>query len=133
MADYATVAQLRAYADLVGGDDADLEKVLERAEKQIDALLGPWVAQANGLKLGDPAAGNPLDLTPDEIAALADAVCAQAEYRVAMGEPFFVQAQLESVSGPDFSTRGKRPYIGPKVRAELDRIAHLRITTATAV
>jgi hypothetical protein len=38
-----------------------------------------------------------------------------------MGEEFFVKAQYQSLSGPDFSTSGRLPRIGPKVWDELVR------------
>lgn len=129
---YATVDQLRAYADLVGGDDGDLELVIERAERQIDSLLGPWPLQANGRKMGAPTGVNELDLTPDQANVLSAATCAQAEYRIQMGEPFFVKAQRTKVSGPEFTTEGKLPRIGPKVADELLAAPELRLRTARA-
>src|SRR5205814_1767544 len=66
--------------------------------------------------------GRKVDLTslsPLQEQGLARATCAQVEYRLEMGERFFVRAQRKQTSGPDFSTVGKLPYIGPKVRYEL--------------
>lgn len=50
---------------------------------------------------------------------LKNAVCAQAEYMLAMGDNFFVEAQYSSVRGPDFTTVGKRGMIAPKAKREL--------------
>jgi hypothetical protein len=58
-------------------------------------------------------------LQPAQVAQLRRACCAQAEYRDQMGEDFFTKAQWQSVSGPEFSTQGKLPIIGPKVHREL--------------
>lgn len=65
-----------------------------------------------GLKL------NPYLLDGRDTQVLSNATCAQAEYRVEMGEQFFRRAQWASVSGPEFRTTGKLPLIGPKVKAE---------------
>lgn len=116
MATYATITDLRDYADLTGGDDADLERTLIRAERDLDNhVLGYQGtrpdAQARKLVPGS--------LTVRRRDALKNATCAQAEYRITMGEPFFVKAQHESVSGPQFTTSGTLPRIGPKVAEEL--------------
>lgn len=119
MATYATQAELEAYADIVFDVPADAEAVLERAERDVDAIVGPWLVESNGLKFGAPAAANEKGLEAWQVAALSRATCAQAQYRLAKGEPFFVEGQYESVRGPDFSVTGKLPYIGPKVWREL--------------
>lgn len=63
---------------------------------------------------------NPLeDLTSNQIIALANATSAQVEYKVSMGNNFFVKAQFDTVKGPDFATTGKLPHLGPKVLREL--------------
>ncbi len=112
---YASQADLEAYIEgWTTTDAAALERLLKRAERDVDTLLGAYARQsATGLKL-DPAA-----LTTLQANALSRATCAQAEYRIEMGEEFFVQAQYTYVAGPDFQRRGELPRIGPKVLPEL--------------
>lgn len=62
---------------------------------------------------------DPWGITPAQSLALKNATCAQAEFRNAMGEDFFVRAQWKQVDGPEFRTQGKLPMIGPKVYREL--------------
>lgn len=72
---------------------------------------------------------NPLtDLNENQALWLANATAAQVEYRTAMGEPFFVRSQYTSVKGPDFTTTGKLPTIGPKVKRELTNTGLLRVS-----
>ncbi|MEJ7786558.1 MAG: hypothetical protein WKF96_17285 [Solirubrobacteraceae bacterium] len=112
---YASQADLEGYIEgWVTTDPAALERLLERAERDIDTLLGDYDRQPGTDRKLDPAA-----LTTHQAYALRRATCAQAEYRIAMGEEFFVQAQYTYVSGPDFSRRGELPRIGPKVLGEL--------------
>jgi len=59
-------------------------------------------------------------LQPSQRYQLTRATCAQAEYRDRMGEDFFIKAQYQQVTGPEFTTQGKLPIIGPKVRRELN-------------
>lgn len=119
MTTYATHDQLIAYnATFSGTDPAVLDALIESAEFDLDsrvlvALAWPDPALASGRKL---------DLTKlkvHEVTGLMRATCAQAEYRDFMGPEFFIKPQFASVSGPDFNTTGKLPYIGPKVRIEL--------------
>jgi hypothetical protein len=113
MATYATAAQLRAYSDLTGGSDADLERVLVRAQGDVDSIAGYHGALVAGLKFV------PANLTSDQRTALQNATCAQAEYRITMGEDFMVRAQYEETTGRDFGTKGRLPRIGPKTKQEL--------------
>lgn len=138
MSTYATLAELKAYTDLdTGVSDPTLQTALDRAERDVDSIVTPLVAgsrEATGLKL-DPAS-----LLDWQAAALSRATCAQAEYRLAMGEDFFIRAQHSTVRGPDFSLSGQLPYIGPKVFRELtetgfvraDGVSNVRIGSATA-
>jgi hypothetical protein len=117
MATYASQADLEAYIEGWTTDDPDaVERLLERAERDVDSVLAspvPGGRQATGLRL------DPDGLPGWQAQALARATCAQAEYRFAMGEEFFVRAQHDRVYGPDFRTDGQLPYIGPKVEREL--------------
>jgi hypothetical protein len=116
MATYATQTDFEDYSDgWVTTDPAGLEKVLQAAERDIGRVLGyqGLLADDQVLKLV------PAELTARQRDALARATCAQAEYRIEKGPAFFRQAQYASVSGPQFSTQGRLPRIGPKVPEEL--------------
>lgn len=116
MATYATVSDFEGYSEgWQTNDAAALERTLQRAERDIDRILGYQGHRPDSqiLKLV------PADLGARQRDALMRATCAQAEYRIEKGEKFFRQAQHERVSGPHFSTSGKLPRIGPKVRDEL--------------
>lgn len=112
---YADVAAVESFIEGWVTEDVEaLERLLERAERDIDTLLGSYVRDpTTNLKL------TPATLPTYQAAALSRATCAQAEYRFAMGEQFFVQSQYSFVSGPDFQRRGELPRVGPKVLGEL--------------
>ena len=125
---YADSADLTAYiAGLTFDDESVAEVILANAETDIDSILG-----------GDPVPDgserklDPDDLSWDEARALKRATCAQFEYRLEMGEAFFVRPQFDSVSGPDFSTSGQAPYIGPKAMRELSGSGLMQNTTSVA-
>lgn len=118
MATYATVADLRGYvgSDItLSSNDADLETVLQRAERDIDSLPLPTIGDGttSGLRY------DPLDLSVLYRGTLTRATCAQAEYRIRMGPKFFATDQYEEVSGPDYTIKGKLSRIAPQVRVEL--------------
>lgn len=88
MSTYATLADLDAFTadfELVAlpDDPAKAQRILDRAERDVDRILGPYERQVTGLKL-DPQA-----LSGPAAAALARAVCAQAVHRIALGEDWF--------------------------------------------
>ena len=131
---YAYVTGRTIEAAVLAMDPDALNQLIRRSERDVDSILGPAPLLESGLRY------DPLTLTTQERAALARAVAAQVEYRLEMGEEFFVRAQYDYVGGPDFSFRGQLSYIGPKVRRELagttllDRlsgsgIASIRVTT----
>lgn len=133
---YATREQFEAYVEgWSTTNPAALDRLLERASRDVDALLGARVPYATGAFAGfkiDP--GLLLEWERD---ALARATCAQAEYRFTVGEEDMASGQgAGRVSGPDFSVEvpaagaGGRRRFGPKVATELDSITHLRILTA---
>lgn len=120
MATYATVGDYEAYDPAwVTTNPDDLDAIIAQAERDIDSLFGGWTVESNGLKFGDPSGANPKNLTAGQRVALANAVCAQTQYRILMGPEFFVTPEYESVSGPHFSVTGSRPKIGPQVWREL--------------
>lgn len=118
---YATVEDFEAYVEgWETGDPEVLKRLLHRASLDVDRYVGPaWSVEDNGLRFGDPAGANPKKLSSAQVEALTRATCAAAEYRLAMGEEWFVTDQHESVGGPDFSTVGRLSRTGPKMREEL--------------
>lgn len=135
MPTYTTQAAFEAYVEgWVTDNGAALDRLLARAELDVDRLLGPGSrVDATGLRY------DPTKLLPWEAEALSRAVCAQAEWRFARGETDLVTAgSMKRVKGPDFEVEfsdaslAGRGLIGPKVGAELARIPHLRTTTARA-
>jgi hypothetical protein len=133
---YATRDDFEAYVEgWETTNPAALDRLLERASRDIDQALGPRAVYTAGTYTGWKL--DPTVLQSWEREALARATCAQAEYRFETGERDLVTGEGgDSVSGPDFSiTRpatmgGGRPRYGAKVAGELDAIAHLRVLTA---
>lgn len=138
MAAYATQADFEAYVEGWVTDNADaLGRLLERASRDIDALMGPRGPILSGAYTGFKF--DPTTLAATDRKALADATCAQAEFRFDQGEVAFAGYGVGGrVSGPDFAYDAPSPaaggavHVGPKVRAELMRINHLRTLFATA-
>jgi hypothetical protein len=122
---YATAEDFEAYVPgWVTDNEAALKAILVRAERDVDLILGLWdLDPVTGLKW-TPAT----ELASYEAAALRDATCAQAEYRIALGADFFVTPRPRRVSGPDFTEEWDQaqPHIGPKVWIELARAPRLR-------
>lgn len=107
-----------------GGAPTALDRLIERAQLDIDSLLGPWTIIESGTY-----AGLKLDVTTLDYAqraALARATVQQVLYRLEMGEQFFVRPQFDSVSGPEFSTEGAAPRVGPAARQELSGLGLIR-------
>lgn len=126
---YATAEQLRDYTGKTSGElsDNDALAVLRRAEGDIDsvAVVGRPVNDDTGRRF-DPDA-----LSAGEARTLRLATCAQAEYRLEMGDSFFVRGQHAEVSGPEFSTKGTLGRIGPQTMNELRGSQLVRLTTTT--
>lgn len=138
MATYATQADYEAYVEgWQTIDVAALERLLRRAERDIDYLLGPGVPLETGLRL------DPTTLTAWERNALSRATCAQAEWRYTVTEPVLAGEspgpELKAIKGPDFTKEyavqgSPAPArFGPKVRQELTAIAHLRNLSGRAM
>lgn len=116
---YASLADLDIYLEdgLPEGYDEDfLEKVLGLASNDIDRYATAWAWDVfPGLKFRDPDDQtiwrDTFQHTPWQDAIIR-ATCAQAEYRLARGDQFFVEANQR---------RGavQEPRIGPKVAEEL--------------
>lgn len=134
MPTYAQAADVEAYIEgWVTGDPDELDRDLERAERDVDSVLGPIPIAVNsttGLKL------DPTILTDWEAAALARAVCAQFEYRYHQGAATLAAGRVtKTEKGPEFevtyqdapaSAGGGPLLIGSRVRIELEPIRHLR-------
>lgn len=123
---YATQTDFEAYVEGWDTDNPEaLARLLERAERDIDALAVTMTPLDSGLKF------DPEDMTAADAAVLMRATCAQAEYRFLMGEEHFAKAQFDRVGGPDFTTEGRLPYIGPKVFRELAGTGVIPMSTTT--
>lgn len=122
MATYATTADLAALIEGFTVDDsAAAERLLERAEREIDRVLGPWpLLDATGLKM-DPSTLSALDAD-----VLRRATVAQAEYELTMGYDFFVRPQYAKTVANGVSIDGKAPRVGPKALTELLRFTQRR-------
>jgi hypothetical protein len=128
---YATLADCLAYSEgLTVSDNAAFDRLIERAEGDVDQLLVtvPYLTEGGRKYDADGLAA----LEDFDREALRRATCAQAEYRVTMGEPFFRKHQFSEVAGPDFTTKGTLPMIGPKVLRELQGSSIFRLTTTTS-
>lgn len=133
---YTTNAAFEAYVPGWVTDNADaLEQLLIRAQRDVDAVLGPIPRNyTTGLKL------LPSSLRTWEAEALSNAVCAQAEFRLAVGETGLAAGRAtKTEEGPDFKVEysdaaaqgGATIRIGGKVPIELEPIRHLRCLAAT--
>lgn len=133
---YTDIAAFEAYVEGWETEDPDaLNRLLERAERDVDNVLGPIpVRDDSGLKL------DPELLLEWEAAALSRAVCAQAEWRFRRTDATLNGAApgaIKRIKGPDFETeyavdssasaaaQGTGLY-SPRVALELKPIAHLR-------
>lgn len=143
MPSYATQADFEAYVEgWVTDDPAALARLLERASRDIDYLLGSWPVATTGdyagLKL------DPTTLLDFEGEALSRAACAQGEHLFLVGQARAADTASSGTpartreKGPDFEVQyaatatvlslvagGDQTY-GPKVRQELAPITHLR-------
>jgi hypothetical protein len=99
---------------------AELDRILERATRDIEAFCGPWERRDDGTLFGDLAT-NPAALRPAQIIALQNAVAAQAMYRIQNGEDWALGGGdlYQSTSGPDFTAAGRRPRVNPQAKQEL--------------
>lgn len=123
MASYATPAELRAYlldnpAVRAPADDAAAERLLQRAEHDVDRQLGTTTRDpVSGLAFGQAALAA---LSVGQLDALMRATCAAAEFRLLAGEEILVGSEdgIAAVGGLSFSQRPPR-RIAPKVAEEL--------------
>lgn len=100
---------------------AELDRVLERAERDVDDFVGPWsMDSTTGRKLTNAG------LDANRLGLVKDAVCVQALWRIQVGEDEFINSQYDSVSGPDFSTQGKRSRTSPQAKRLLTQARVVR-------
>jgi hypothetical protein len=116
MSTYANAEDLQSYVEdnpavVLPADDA-IDRLLERAERRVDAVLGPYaVDEDTGLKL-DPEA-----LSDAQAAALSRATCASAEHELIVGPAFYVGEDDYLPGELTVLTRATRQ--APKVLEEL--------------
>ena len=129
MATYATATELRTYAgaDVATLPDATANRAIEQAELDLDGLS----PVNHSLNTTTERRFTPSSLPTVQQIALRRATCAQAQYRLAMGEDFFIRGQHGKVTGPEFTVEGKLPRIGPQVWRELAGAGLINLTTTT--
>lgn len=125
MPTYATQAQCLQEIEGLTVNDADaFDRVIERAERDIDRAVGVYsVDEITGRKF------DPSTMVAVKRDGLMRATAAQVEYRIAMGDRFFIRPQYESTSGPDYSVQGKLQRLGPKATEELELGGFFRLST----
>jgi hypothetical protein len=130
MVSYATRDDLEAFLEdglPAGYSDDYFDKVLEKASADVDDVMTGWYRlYTNELKMA--VTSDPLvwidDFHEPWQAGIVQATCAQAEYRLAKGDQFFVEHQI---GGTRRSAEGLRininpePRFGPKAREALRR------------
>jgi hypothetical protein len=139
MATYATLDDLLAYVPgLTINDPALAEQLLGRAERDVDSVVA-WrgtypttFTTLLGARLPSGLRIDPTLLEAETAERLRNAVCAQWEYRVAMGPDFFVRPQPAAVRQPEGGGYdGTLPRIGPQVFAELEQSGLLGLSSST--
>lgn len=113
-----------------GSAPTDLDRLVERAQLDVDSLLGDWDVWPSGTYAGLKIDVTTLDYAQQQ--ALARGTIAQVLYRREMGEEFFVRPQMPDVSGPEFQTKGKLPRVSPAAKQELSGVGLIRSTTSIA-
>jgi len=127
---YASRSDLTNY--VVGGygtySDVEIDRVLALASKDVDRYAIPYARYKYSelqFYLDMDALVWRTDLTLTQIEGIRLATCAQAEYRLAKGEQFFVEQQ------PVDDGR-KEPRFGPKAKEELRAVGFPRRSTTTS-
>jgi hypothetical protein len=118
---YATIEEFEEYmgAGWEGSDPIVLESTIRKAERDIDEYLGLAATETGYVY-------DPTQLDSLGKAALSRATCAQTEYRLVMGEPFFTGVTFGS-EGPDVSTKKTPPRVAPYAKRELIRASLVQI------
>lgn len=134
MATYATEAELAAYVagtayeSRIPDEAPARERLLELAERDLDtaAFVVVPLNPDPALPKVDPAG----DLDAEERPALSRACCAQAVYRVEMGDEHFVRAQRVRTTRLPLILEGKLPIVGPEAARELSAAGLFRLSTS---
>lgn len=125
---YATVADFEEYVEGWETDNAQaLERLLERASRDVDSLLTAWPVLTDGSRFGNIAGDeNPRGLSDHQVRALRRATCAQADYRFRRGEDrMAIPDRAKRRRGPDFeielteAAANDSERIGQQTRREL--------------
>jgi hypothetical protein len=134
---YATQADFEAYVPGWVTDDAtSLAKYLEAAERDVEALFPFLPFITTGTYTGHRF--DTASLSALEVASLKRAVCAQAEYLIAVGDEVAIGAAPTRVKGPDFETEyassvaGGRSRYSAKLPRELAPLRRFRARYARA-
>jgi len=123
-ASYASRSDLAAYLEDGIPDvysDEYLDKVLVKASKDID-LFCNYYPYTVGSDLKFASSTDPFewgDIYTHARGQIVEAVCAQAEYRLAKGDQFFVE--IQRAEGEFANTQVYQPRIGPKAKEALQR------------
>lgn len=129
MTTYTTATAVKDFTaldKLAALDGAEIDKLIEQAERDIDGAVGHYTIED-----GETLKFSPITkLDTAQRGTLSDATCAQVEYRFVMGPEFFIRAQQTRVKGPEFETEGTLPYVGPGTWRELEGSGLLRLTTS---
>lgn len=121
---YASRSDLETYLEdglPAGYDDDYLDKVLVKASQDVD-LYANAVTYRVGSDLKFATTTDPFEWEPIYTAArgyIVEATCAQAEYRLAKGDQFFVEVQR--AEGEFANTQVVQPRFGPKAAEALRR------------
>lgn len=113
-----------------GTAPTDLDRLIERAQIDVDSLLGDWAVNTSGTYAGLKLEVTTLDYAQQQ--GLQEATIAQVLYRREMGEKFFVRPQFGETSGPEFSTKGRPPRVSPAAKQALSGLNLIRATTSIA-
>lgn len=140
MISYASVANLEDYLEdgLPGGYTNDeFERILELASVDVDLYCNAVFQDMTApLKFATSVGPIVWDAAASTFTRLQEAIiagtCAQAEYRLAKGDQFFVEVQRRE--GEFSGNQVKQPRFGPKAREALRRSGYkLRTITASMI
>lgn len=121
---YADVEDLEAHVEgtaYEGRLPDDVERLLELAERDIDQQAFKALPRRDGAPKLDLGL-----LDRERRQGLAAAVCAQAVYRVEMGDEHFVRTRVPSRPG-----NPTHPILGPEAQRELDAAGLWALTTSS--
>lgn len=120
MPTYATVNDFETYMGPLWQteEEADVSAIMDRAEQDINEYVGN-VLEISGFSL--------TAMSAESLLALKLATCMQTEYRLIMGEPFFVGA-AQFNSGPDAEVKRIPNKVSMACRNMLIRSGLVKLT-----